>query len=67
MSVGDYEDIISKMVNLWYTDVKNNSIVVELFDLSEQTITQFRNEVIDSPVIKFRKSRGYMRRLIANP
>ena len=41
------------------TDIVNNRFVIYLFEYSEERIEEFKNEVINSPLIKFNQHRVF--------
>lgn len=49
------ETYIAKQFNLYWLDVENNQIVVELDNLTEENIKLFKNEVLNKEFIVFRQ------------
>lgn len=49
------ETYIAKQFNLYWLDVENNQIVVELDNLTEENIKLFKNEVLDKEFVVFRQ------------
>ena len=63
MAISDPSHLINQMVNLWYVDIINNNLIVELIDLNDNQIQLFKHEIFDSPAIQFTESRGLGRTL----
>lgn len=51
------ENFENGYIDAYYDDIVNNRVVVELKDYSEQTIKEFKENVIDSPIIYFSEPR----------
>lgn len=51
-------DSVSNNFNIYWLSDRDNNIVVELNEMSEEQINRFKKTVIDSPIITFKASSG---------
>ncbi len=56
------KDAIAKQFNLYWLDVMNNRIVVELDQYSEEVVSQFKSRVSDSDAIFFKQLEGNIKK-----
>jgi hypothetical protein len=61
MAMSDPAHLINQLVKLWFFDVVENRIVIELVDFSEEHVMRFSSEILESPIIVFSESRGDFR------